>query len=71
MINYISSARKCVRNKITGQYGEISLSFRIQIFIMDSQTTTKLVLVNMKGLVLPMTPEEYKKFLETREEWDN
>lgn len=30
-----------------------------------------LLLINFKGQIFPMTPEEYKDFLETIEEWDN
>lgn len=32
---------------------------------------SKLLLVNFKGQILPMTQEEYSHFLETIEEWDN
>ena len=34
-------------------------------------SSEKLTLVSFRGMILPMTKEEYERFLEDLEEWDN
>ena len=31
----------------------------------------KLMLINFRGMVMPMTPEEYRSFIEDLAEWSN
>ena len=37
----------------------------------DNKNDSKYVLLNFRGEVMKMSQEEYRKFLETRSEWDN
>lgn len=36
-----------------------------------TQVNSSLLLVNFRGMVLPMTPEEYRNFIEDLAEWSN
>lgn len=38
---------------------------------LETVSTPKLTLVLFRGMVLPMTPEEYKEFLERRKEFED
>lgn len=35
------------------------------------ETTKLFKLVEFRGMILPMTKQEYQEFLENRKEWDN
>ena len=37
----------------------------------ETVSSEKLTLVSFRGMILPMTKEEYQRFLEDLEEWNN